>query len=149
MMRFAVNGLLLLAAGAAGAQTTSLLVRFGVTDTEDRVWDGSVTVTGGEILNVRNWRPRAQDVVEKNSWKLAARRAPNFQFRAWEKERLGAPAVIMNVPGIVIDVKATSGTRLNFATRQGNFDVRPAQGAATFLNGAVVVEPAPLAQKLS
>src|SRR6266571_5236684 len=78
----------------------SFRVRFGVTDTVPRSWDGTLSVTNGELMNVRNWHPRPGDSVSIASWKLATRRAPNFARRPWEEEQLTPLANYLNVPGL-------------------------------------------------
>src|SRR5690348_14688737 len=69
----------------------SLRVRFGVTDTAPSTWDGSVAVTGGEIVSMRDWHPRAGDRVGKADWSLATRKSPNFTLRPWEAQRVVGP----------------------------------------------------------
>src|SRR5258708_37404650 len=58
---------------AADDSVLSFRMRFGVTDTEPRAWDGSLTVSGGgEALRIRNWRPRPGDKIEeigRASWR--------------------------------------------------------------------------------
>src|SRR5205814_3121954 len=66
----------------------SFRIRFGVTDTEPRPWDGSLTVSGGgEALRIRNWRPRPGDKIDgARAGSLSTRRGPNFDRRPWEPE---------------------------------------------------------------
>jgi hypothetical protein len=55
----------------AGADDSvvSFRIRFGVTDTEPRPWDGTLSVNRGEVLNLRNWRPRPGDkIAAKTGW---------------------------------------------------------------------------------
>src|SRR5260370_11102361 len=70
---------------AADDSVLSFRMRFGVTDTEPRAWDGSLTVSGGEALRIRNWRPRPGDKIEgARAWSLSTRRGLNFDRRPWE-----------------------------------------------------------------
>src|SRR5258707_383120 len=50
----------------------SFRMRFGVNDVEPRVWDGSLTVSGGgEALRIRNWRTRPGDqIIGAHGWML-------------------------------------------------------------------------------
>jgi hypothetical protein len=143
---------------SAGARLTddgvmSFRVRLGVTDTAPRAWDGDLSVANGELLNVRNWHPRPGDSVSTTSWKLATRRAPNFVRRPWEEEQITPPANYLNVPGLVVDVKALAGTRVSFRTANGSFDVAPqslrADAPVRLLDGSVVVDRVPAAEMLS
>ena len=150
------NGVVL--SQSAGARLTddgvvSFRVRLGVTDSVPRAWDGTLSIANGELLGVRDWHPRPGDSVTNTAWKLATTRAPNFERRPWEEEVVTPPASFMNVPGLVVDVKAVAGTRVSFRTANGSFDVEPlalATGAPlTLLGGSVIVDRVPAAEMLS
>jgi hypothetical protein len=132
----------------------SLLVRLGVNDTEPRKWTGTVTVTNGEVSNIRNWHPRPGDkIIGASGWSFATRRGRNYRRRAWEEELPTAPVPYLLIPGVVVDVKTQPGTVVNFQTKNGDFQVDPksleAGKAQSFLNGAVVVDRVPTAYRLS
>ena len=144
--------------GAAAAPTAgsliSLRIRFGLNDKQGRAWDGSITAASGEIVNLRNWRPRPDDRVEGNrTWSLSTRQGPAFQVRAWEKERLTNPPVFINTVGVIADIRTTENTKLRVETKNGTFEVNPnAVEAGTphrFLNEAVEVDLVPAAQVVS
>ena len=59
----------------------SLRVRFGVTDEKPLGWDGQLAVEGGEVLQLRNWRPRPGDAIE-GTQKLEAQYTAGTEFRA-------------------------------------------------------------------
>ena len=130
----------------------SFLVRFGLTDTEPRPWDGTLAASNGELVSLRNWHQRPGDRIDgKTGWSLATRKGPLFQRRPWEEEALAAPASYTLTPGIVVDVKSGAGTKVEFKTRNGNFEVRPADLRAPLrlLNGSVMAERVPAAQLVS
>jgi len=132
----------------------SFLVRFGVTDTEPRAWDGKLTVRNGEILNLRNWHPRPGDeILGKTGWKLATRKGLSFVLRAWEQERLTDPPTFILTPGVIVDVKTVPGTEVTVTTPHGAFVVTPRKvelaRRAPMLGGRVVVERVPTAEVLS
>src|SRR5215471_5443341 len=108
----------------------SFRVRFGLNDTEPKQWDGSLTVANGELLGVRNWRPRPGDRVGKTDWTLATRRGANFVRRPWEEEQVTPAVPYLNIPGLIVDVKALAETRIAFQTRNGSFEVEPRSLAA-------------------
>src|SRR5579883_333877 len=109
-----------------GENVISLRVRFGPDDTRPTTWDGKVSVSGGELLGLRNWHPRPDDKVGKNDWMLAAEAGPNFALRAWEELPATPPVAYTKTPGLIVDVKATGSTRLKFQTKNGAFEVTPA-----------------------
>jgi hypothetical protein len=141
------------AARLTGDGVISFRVQWGITDTAPRAWDGSLTVSNGELLSLRNWHPRPGDSVSESSWKLATRGAPNFVRRPWEEEAVTPPASFMSVPGVIVDVQAASGTRVSFRTANGSFDVEPhtllAGAPVNFLGGSVVVDRVPPSEMLS
>ena len=136
-----------------GDGVISFRLRLGVTDTTPRAWDGTLTIVNGKLLGLRNWHPRPGDSVSDSSWKLATRRAPNFVRRPWEEEQVTPPANYMNVPGLVVDVRAQAGTRVSFRTANGSFEVEPRSLGAgepvQLLDGAVEVDRVPAAEMLS
>ncbi|MGH9719276.1 MAG: hypothetical protein ACRD8O_03630 [Bryobacteraceae bacterium] len=135
---------------AADDSVISLRVRFGVIDKSPQPWDGSVAATGGEVLQVRNWRPRPGDKVDGLSWSLATRQGPNFVRRPWEEEAPQGVTPYLNEPGVVLDVKATPATSLEFKTRQGTFVITTrlveTGKPLMVLGGRVVVDRVPHAQ---
>lgn len=65
---------LLLLTGIASAADSALLIHLGLNDKESTVWDGSVTVTPGEVLEVNGYRFEQKDTLTgKNSWKASSR----------------------------------------------------------------------------
>ena len=123
-------------------------VRFGVNDKEPGQWDGSASVTGGSILEIRNWHPRKGDRVDNTRWSLATRKGPVFVLRAWDDMPLHEPRTPMLIPGVLIDVKGAAATRLTIKTAQASVTVSPF--AARLVTGptqniAVDVVPTPLA----
>ncbi|MBI1789183.1 MAG: DUF3604 domain-containing protein [Acidobacteria bacterium] len=131
----------------------SLRVRFGLGDREPASWDGSVSAANGEVLEVRNWHPRPGDRVDRRGWSLSTRKGTNFARRAWEEEIPSGVVEYLNIPGLILDVKATEATTLELATRQGTFVVTPRRVEAgsplRALGGRVVVDRVPTARKLS
>jgi len=138
----------------ADASVASVLIRFGLTDTEPRAWDGSLAVEGGELLALRNWRPRPEDrITGPDSWKLDTTRGVNFRLRAWEEEPAHGPRPYLLIPGIVVDVRGSSATRIRVTTVNGSFTVEPFSllpgQARSFLDGAVTAERVPTAELVS
>ena len=164
-MRLRASVLLTACAGALAAQppaplpladdsVVSIRVRFGLTDTAPRSWDGTVNVSGGQLLSLRLWRPHPEDRIDGTSgWKLATRQGVNFQKRPWEPELTVGPQPYINPTGLVVDVKGSSGTRVQFRTGNGTFEVRPFDLAAgvpqRFLGGGAIADRVPTAQMIS
>jgi hypothetical protein len=139
---------------AAAEDVIALRIRLGVTDREPRRWDGSLAVSNGAVLSLRNWHPRPDEQVQgKTGWSLATRWGPNFQRRPWEDELPTPPVRYILAPGVIADVKAGLATVIQVKTPQGEFSVKPAvvraAEPAVFLNGSVIVDRVPAVEQLS
>src|SRR5215208_5972677 len=84
---------------ASPAAAVSVRIRFGVTGTAPKPWDGSLEIENGRLVSLRNWHPRPNDAVTGSSWKLATRRGLPFQFRPWEEPRLTMASPYLLIPG--------------------------------------------------
>ena len=119
-------------------------MRFGLTDGEPSAWDGSASVTGGEVARIRSWRPRAADEISESSWKLATAPGRTFRYRNWEPEPPFPVPDYLNIPGLVLTVAAGSDASVEVSTVRGAFSFRlseqPAGLRRSYLDGAVVVE---------
>jgi hypothetical protein len=139
-------------APAGGDGAAALLVRFGPHDREPADWDGSVDASGGEVVSVRNWRPRPQESVDGREWKLASRWSPVFRYRSWEAEPVREGRRELHYPGLVVSVRGPSAV-LRFRTKQGEFRVNAADAAfgrtRGYLDGRVTVERVPDTVRLS
>jgi len=131
----------------------SVLIQFGVDDSSARDWDGSVSVSGGALLAVRDWHPRPGHQVSDESWKMASYEGQNFKYRVWEDPPPNAPLKYIRSPGVVVDVKGPDRTRLRVKTLNGDFDFRLADIAvgrrSRYLAGAVTVERVGSAERVS
>ena len=65
---------------AADPGIISILVRFGIQDSDERRWDGSVSGVAGEIQSLRNWHPTSGDRVTQSTWSFSTRREPNYDL---------------------------------------------------------------------
>jgi hypothetical protein len=87
---------LILLASFAAAADTELLIQFGLNDKESTVWDGSITVTPGEVQEVSGYRFEQKDTLKgKNAWQASTRTpqgaGPN-KARGNNPKKIGAMA---------------------------------------------------------
>jgi len=132
----------------------SYRIQMGVGATSEEVWDGAVTVSSGDLLGVRNWHPRPEDqLVGRNEWKLTSHKMVNFPWRAYEHPVNEGVRPYWWVRGVIVDLEAQAGTRVNVRTRQGRFSFNvnevPFGETKPFLDGRVLVDRVPPAEKLS
>ena len=117
------------------------------------VWNGTVSVSGGNLAGLASLRPRPADVVGADSWELESWQAPSFGHPPEKRQPLTGPIVNVFNPGLLVRVNARGRTRLNFETEQGDFRVDLASlrsGAAQRLvGGRVIVEQSITTQQIT
>ena len=132
--------------GSAVAKDHAFRIHFGLTDTEPNPRDGFVRASGGLVVALRSWRPRAADEIAAPLWKLST--APGHEVSV---PQLGtAPHSLfpdyLNLPGLILKVESSSDARVDVETAGGNLSFRlseqpPGVRCANVL-GAVIVERA-------
>jgi hypothetical protein len=137
-----------------GPDVAHLRVEFGATDAAPRDWSGKLSVSGGEIVALRDWRPRPGHAIEgKSTWKMATWKAPNFVKRPWEKPFNEPQLTYIRTVGLLIQVRGSSATRLSLATPQGTFEVSPfvlnLGETRKELSGQILVERVPAIERVS
>ena len=147
--------LAVMAVGPLQAQeTTSILVRFGLLDTAETRWDGSVSVSAGELLGASDWHPRPENSVDSaGTWQFSTHKGVNYNWRAYENLPDRPVEIYYWTPGVVLDLRAAAGAQVSILTAQGDFvfplaDARLGE-SLEFLDGAAVVERVPTVEKLS
>ena len=129
-------------------------VRFGLTDSHPRAWDGELSVDRGEVLSLRNWNPHPEERINgKTGWRLATREGLNYPRRVYQWEDPRGTEEYVTIPGIVVELRTTSSTRVRFETANGDFEVWPRELRAgrpmNHLDGAVEVDLVAPAERLS
>jgi hypothetical protein len=117
-----------------------LQLEFGLRAAEEQVWDGSISVSPGEIIAVEGWHFLPPDRVSGSAWSLRARlfRDPREKYR--NQDELPAP-VLPN--GVTVAYRAPEGAQFEVHTQQGNFTIRlrdvVARGRIEVLHGNAAV----------
>ena len=138
----------------AAQETVSVRVRFGISDVVETKWDGSASVSGGDLLNVADWHPRPENSVDPaGSWRFSTHKGVNYNWRAYENLPDRHVETYFWTPGVVLDIKGATGAEVRIATPQGDFafplrDVRLGE-PLEFLGGSAVVDLVPTVEKLT
>ncbi|MCY4529323.1 MAG: hypothetical protein OXD46_09895, partial [Chloroflexi bacterium] len=144
----------LLAVPLGAQETVSVRVRFGILDVTETKWDGSASVSGGELLKAADWHPRPENSVDRaGSWRFSTHKGVNYNWRAYENIPDQPVMTYFWTPGVVLDIKAASGAEVSITTLQGEIafslrDVRLGE-PLDFLGGAVIVDRVPTVEKLT
>lgn len=140
---------ILLCTGAATADDAELLVQFGLGDKEPTVWDGSVTVTPGEVAEVSGYRFEQKDMVQgPNGWKAATRTPQGaVKPRGNNPKKLGAARQMGPIfeNGVFVklrDVSADSVVELTTAQGKASFKLDEVKLGETsrLMEGRVAVQ---------
>ena len=135
---------------AAPEAELSIRILLGLTDTASTKWDGSLSLTAGQVTRVEPWRFDEDDRLEENSgtastarWKISTHEARAF---AGGRAPTAQPNIVAN--GIIATLRdITSGSELKVETAQGEFQFRPSEIAygkpVKFLNGRAMVDRVP------
>ncbi len=137
----------LLSMGLASAQSrseTGVRILLGVTDTQSKTWDGSLSVRGGRLEKLEPWRFDGQDSISGSGWKISTHAAELFLGGIF----YAAPASPIVPNGVVAQLSGTAeDSEIQVKTAQGDFEFRLSQipfgSALNLLNGAVTVDRIP------
>ena len=127
---------------------TGVRVVFGLGDSGDIKWDGSVTARGASITSLEGWRFDAQDgIIPPNSW-----RASIHRIRLFGGGQQAQPPFVAN--GVVIWLSNESdSSQLDIRTAQGDFPVRladiPLGTMRHELNGRVMIDRLPALSRIT
>lgn len=150
MRHLACLALLLAAslASSAFAADAGFRIRFGLNDTGNTTWDGTVAVSPGAVERIDGWRFQESDqVLGTTGWKastriLTVRRGNNPKKNA-KKKTAGTGLMADNGVFLVL-TGVTEASVVKVETKQGNFQFRladiPYGKVAEELKGAVDIE---------
>ena len=138
----------------SGDDVASFRVRFGLHDTAETAWDGSVSVSGGELIQLRDWHPRPEnEILSPNRWKLSTHKGVNYRVANYLHPPDTGVQAYYWTPGVVLDVRGRDSARVRIETARGEFEFRsgdvPLGEPGRFLGGAAVVERVPPSEKLT
>ncbi len=129
----------------------ALLVTLGIGDKEQVAWDGSLTVSSGELVELIGYEMGLGDLIHPpRRWEMATRPAFEFGRRNHDEDILEDldPDTYLT-PRFYVYLRGTDATEVRFETQQGTFEARigalPDVGAAKFLGGRASVAQAPVA----
>jgi hypothetical protein len=137
---------------AAEPEQATVLIRFGLKETQPRRWDGNLRVEGGQALSLEGWQFAAGDeILPGNSWRCATRQE-SYWHAPWERSLYPTKNLDkMTAKGLVLRTTATA--RVALQTPHGTFEFAPADITWTepreFAGGDVVVSRAPGAARLT
>ena len=145
--------LTLLAAAPALAQTpraVGVRILLGVTDTQSKTWDGSLTVRGGRLEKLEPWRFEGQDSIAGSEWKMTTHSAELFLGGIF----YAAPASSIVPNGIVAQLSdAQEDSEIQVKSAQGDFSFRLSQipfgRPFSALNGMAMVDRIPASTQLT
>ena len=153
MRRLSIPFLLLtMAASLCGQSSVSLRLTFGELQEREKDYSGSISVSQGEVDEVRPWRFDESDAVDGAAWKLGLELVP-FENQPNDPRHMSADARTMHVPpaGVTAVVSAPESATVRVETAQGDFSFRLGDASAgrilRFLDGDALVQRSPSAER--
>lgn len=142
------------------AENAGVLLLLGAGDKESTVWDGSVSVSRGKVLETTGWRfERTDRIVSTNEWKCSTREAA-FYGRANTNRKKAATRLAQRVKGPMQDngvlirlADVDESAEVRVSTRQGDFAFKlgdvPYGRRAELLSGRVIAQRTASGAKLT
>jgi hypothetical protein len=124
------------------------MLRLGIGDKAETRWDGSVTVSGGELVKVVGYEMRVGDLVHPpRRWEASTRPAFPFSRRPHDEGWLTDMAEpVLLTPRIYLYLRGGDSAEVSATTAEGDFRFRvgnlPASGPKMLLEGRVSAERA-------
>lgn len=156
-MRRLLPLLLLFPVVAAGeAATTTVYISLGEKAEAVEPWDGSIRVSGGELVRLENRHFMGEDrLTGPNSWEASTREEhirgfPRVNYNEMSPAEL--PPTQYSPLGVFAVLDADESTSLRVRTQQGSFSFRLgdlADGARTYLEGRAIAAVTPTVERLS
>jgi uncharacterized protein DUF3604 len=123
-----------------------VMLRLGIGDTAETKWDGSVAVTGGELVRVIGYEMRVGDFVRApRRWEASTRPAFEFQRRPHDEGYLDDMAgPVYLTPRIYLYLRGGEDAAAEVTTAEGEFSFLvselPVAGPKELLGGRVTAE---------
>ncbi|MEZ5353810.1 MAG: DUF3604 domain-containing protein [Bryobacteraceae bacterium] len=142
--------------GSAPGEPVTILMTFGLNAKADQRWDGSLSLSGGEITALRGHQFARGDSIEgQNSWKLRNRRDEITGFARinyTEMSPAHLPPVMFFPVGVYATLRAGPSARVSVRTAQGDFAFNLSEighNPKAFLDGSATVVWAPAVEKIT
>ena len=100
------------------------MLEFGIRDHESTLWDGSVALSGGEILQLRGHHFTAEHRIEGHTWTAGSTSWPASHQVMHPREVPFPHATRAMAVGITVYYRAPATARLKVTTKQGDFAFR-------------------------
>jgi hypothetical protein len=141
---------------ALAADPVTVYLELGVNAKELDRWDGSITVSGGRLLNLESRHFEGENALTgDNSWKATVRREaidgfPRVNYSEMSPEEL--PPVLFSPIGVHATIEPQGSPRVQVKTTQGDFAFQLDElslDAKPFLDGRALAARAPAVHKLT
>ena len=152
MRRVVVSFLLLSASLYGQSPSVSLRVTFGELQERQKDYSGSISVSQGQVEQLRPWRFEQDDTIEGAEWKLSLKLVP-FENQPNDPRHMAADARTMHVPpaGLTAVVSAPGSATVRIETAQGEFSFSLSEAVPgrtlRFLAGDALVQRTPSAER--
>ena len=132
----------------------ALNIEFGIKDHEQTVWDGSASISSGEIVELRGWRfTEDAKLGPGNTWTASTTPWLGVAGGMHPNELADAYATRVSTTGITVYYRAPEDAEISVKTKQGDFSFRisdvPQSGPIHTFNTRVEIVRVPPVEHLS
>jgi hypothetical protein len=111
----------------AGEEPRAVTLVFGQKDNQPTKWDGSASISAGNIERIAGYHFTKKDSVNGAAWQCASYPWPGHPHEMWPSQR-PAPHPYLQVPiGVTIYYRAPADAEIRVKLAQGEFAFRPAE----------------------
>ena len=140
--------------GTREADTWQTLILFGVGDPAGVSWDGSLSIRGGEILDIDAHRQEPPDrILPQGGWKLRTQTVRVMLRSTVMPQPVPGFRETVLAKGLWLRGSGNDATEVSISTAQGDFKFKPMAAAfgpwTRFLDGRVALQRTPPATDLS
>ena len=132
----------------------ALNIEFGIKDHQQTVWDGSASISSGQIVELRGWRfTEAAKLGPGNAWTASTTTWLGVEGGMHPNELPDSYATRVSTIGITVYYQAPEDAEISIKTKQGDFSFRiadvPQTGPIHVLNTRVEIVRVPPVEHLS
>ena len=142
------------AAAAAGEQVEAVTLVLGAKDKEPSPWNGSASISAGEIVRIKGYHFRRQDrILPGNAWECATHPWPTSHGGMHPNEQPQPHQTLVIPTGVTIEYRAPRQAKIDVKLPVGEFSFRPADipenGAIFPLRGRIAIYRTPVIERVT
>ncbi len=139
---------------AASAEIEAVTLVLGAKDGKPSSWNGSASISAGEIVRIKGYHFRRQDrILPGNAWECATHPWPTSHGGMHPHEQPQPHQTLVIPTGVTIEYRAPADAKIHIKLPVGEFSFRPSDipenGAIFPLRGRIEIHRTPVIERLT